>query len=197
MNPSGKAKSVAAKSRSKAKAKKATPKRKATPKPATPKAAGPPVIREAVDVGVPPARLWSAITSPDEINRWLTRRCEFEARPGGRVLYWWSSERPTCPDYVAPSRFGTAAEVRIESWDPPRLLVVRAVNHWPGTVAFRLEPAAGGSRLTVEHEGWPKRDDWFQQHKEGWRFHLDLLRAYLEKPEAEYDAYFAKAVAER
>lgn len=175
-------------------AKKAPAKKKAAPrKAAAPKAKAEDLtIHAAMDVHATPARVWAAITSPDEINRWFTARCEFEARVGGRVLYWWSSEQPARPDYVAPSRFGTAAEVRIESWEPPRSFRVRALNHWPGTVEFRIDPTPGGSRVAVEHEGFPQRDDWHKGHVEGWKYHLDLLKHYLEKPETEYEAYRLK-----
>lgn len=148
-------------------------------------------IRVSVEAQALPTRAWSAITSPDEINRWFTDRCEFEARPGGRVLYWFSSRVPESPDYVGRSRFGTAAETRIGSWDPPRSFSVRSQTHWPGAVTFRIEPHPLGSRITVEHTGWPKRDAWYKDHAEGWKQAMDLLRNYLEKPESEYDSYLA------
>lgn len=165
----------------------------ATPKRPTP----PPDITESVEIRAPSHRVWAALTNADEINRWLTKRCEFEARIGGRVLYYWNSEAPIRPDYVQPSRYGTAAEARVQSWEPRRSFTLQSLTHWPGTVTFRLEDLPFGTRVTIQHTGWPARDDWYRAHKEGWHDHLDLLRHYLEVPEAEYEALVAKREARK
>lgn len=157
--------------------------------------AKPPVIRQSVEITCSAQRAWTAITSPDEVNRWFTERCEFESRPGGRVLYWWNSQQPSRPDYVAPSRFGTAAECRVEAWDPPRAFTLQALAHWPGTVRFWVEAIPKGCRVSVEHAGWPKRDDWYKSHVAGWTEVLEYLQNYLQMPEAQYDAYVEKREA--
>lgn len=170
---------------------KAPPKPKPVKAPPAPPALPPPIVK-SVDVQAPPHRVWAALTSPDEVNRWFTERCEFEARPNGRVLYCWYTAPAVLPDYVQPSRFGNAAEARIESWEPRKGFTVRPMSLWPGTVAFRLEEIPQGTRVTVEHAGWPRKDDWYRAHTDGWADFLDYLRHYLEMPEAAYDAYVAK-----
>lgn len=167
---------------------------KLTPAP-SPDLAQPMTIRVEATIRAPLHRLWAALTSPDEVNRWFTKRCEFEARPNGRVLYWWSSEPANVPEYVNRSRFGTAAECRIESWSPPTSFTVNATTQWPGKAKFVLEPSVAGTHLVLEHSGWPKKDAWYRDHVDGWNKHVDFLKQYLELPEAEFDAYVAKRTA--
>lgn len=178
--------------------------RKARPKPAArkkpqarapkkaPKPATPAPIDVAVEIRSSAGRVWDALTQPDQVNRWFTARCEFEARNGGRVLYYWSSAEPDRPPYVERSRYGTAAECRIEGWEPPRRLELRALAHWPGRVRFTLEPTATGCRVRVEHEGWPAKDDWYRMHVTGWTEMLERLKHFLEDSETVYDAYLAR-----
>jgi peptidoglycan/xylan/chitin deacetylase (PgdA/CDA1 family) len=84
-------------------------------------------------------------------------------------------------------------EARVETWEPPQRFRLPPVNFWPGTVTLRLEDALGGStRVHVEHDGWPAKDDWYRAHADFWPRALDLLRAYLERPEAEFEAYRAR-----
>jgi len=166
----------------------------ATPKaPPAPKA--PPVIRTSAEIHAPAHRVWAALTSPDEVNRWFTDRCEFEARPGGRVLFAWFGDAGTLPAYVNPSRQGMAAEARVEAWEPRRTFSIRPTARWPGLVTYRIEDLGERTRVEVVHEGWPTKDDWFKAHEKGWTEALDLLKHYLEKPEAEFDAYLAKVEA--
>lgn len=169
---------------------KAPPAPKAPPKPKTP-----PAIHASVDVHAPAFRVWAALTSPDEVNRWFTDRCEFEARPGGRVLYAWFGEPANLPAYASPSRHGLAAEGRIEKWEPRNAFSIRPTSHWPGLVTFHIHEEAGRTRIAVDHEGWPEKDDWYRSQEAVWNEALGLLKHYLEKPEAEFDAYLAKIEA--
>lgn len=163
---------------------------KVVPAPAPPPP--PPSIEAEVDIAAPPHRVWAALTSPDEINRWFTDRCEFEARLNGRVLYaWWRSEEGR-PDYVGASRQGAAVEARIDAWEPRRSFTVKPGTWWPGRVTFRLEERLAGTHLTLGHEGWPTKDAWYRSHDDGWKNVLDTLRHYLEMPEPQFDAWLAK-----
>jgi uncharacterized protein YndB with AHSA1/START domain len=200
MSPSRKAARRPARTAIKKTTKAAAPKRKAAPKraavakaPPAPKT--PPVIQASIEIHAPAHRVWAALTSPDEVNRWFTDRCEFEARPNGRVLYAWFGAEGNPPAYVAASRHGLAAEARIETWEPRRSFSLRPTTRWPGLVTFRLEELPDRTRLQLMHEGWPEKDEWYRAHEKGWTEALDLLKHYLEKPEAEFDAYLAKVEA--
>lgn len=49
----------------------------------------------------------------------------------------------------------------------------------PTTVTFRLDPIAGGTRVTVRHSGFGERRDSCQSHGQGWERVLGWLQEHL------------------
>jgi uncharacterized protein YndB with AHSA1/START domain len=125
-----------------------------------------------------PAKVWAAITQPDQMLRWWgpdagpTLRAEADVRPGGRFSIVF---RLLNGDEHNPT--GVYREVV-----PEKTLVF--TWEWPGAsereslVTFRLEPVAGGVELTLIHEQLPDAAA-CASHEAGWNGLLDKLLMFL------------------
>jgi uncharacterized protein YndB with AHSA1/START domain len=128
-----------------------------------------------------PARVYAAITEPEQMLQWWgpdagpTLRAEADVRPGGRFsvvfqLLNGDEHNPT----------GIYKEVI-----PERKLVF--TWEWPGMpereslVTFLLEPFEGGTRLTLIHERLPDEEA-RKSHEDGWCGLLDKLPVFLGEP---------------
>jgi uncharacterized protein YndB with AHSA1/START domain len=110
--------------------------------------------------------LWSAVTQPARLARWL---CEVEgdATEGSTVRARYTS--------------GWEGECVIERCDAPHELVISSTE-LDGTVSrltARIEPDGDGAVLTVQDTGLTLPDLPF--HTAGWRVHLEDLHALLEQ----------------
>uniref|UniRef100_B0SX11 Activator of Hsp90 ATPase 1 family protein n=1 Tax=Caulobacter sp. (strain K31) TaxID=366602 RepID=B0SX11_CAUSK len=124
-----------------------------------------------------PARVWAAITQPEQMLRWWgpdagpTLKAEADVRPGGRFSIVF---RLLNGDEHNPT--GVYREVV-----PEKTLVF--TWEWPGLpereslVTFRLEPFDGGVELTLIHEQLPEEAR--ESHARGWSGLLDKLVAFL------------------
>jgi len=146
-------------------------------------------------IAAPPARVFEAITDPNQIPQWwgqqgMYRITEWKAdlRPGGK----WSS--------VGASADGSSFRVDGEylEVDPPRLLVHTWIASWCGNletvVRWELEPAdvhglhpsgpkrAGtGTLLKIRQQGFAGAPQAAKGHAEGWARVLDWMQTFLEK----------------
>jgi uncharacterized protein YndB with AHSA1/START domain len=128
-----------------------------------------------------PARVWAAITQPDQMIQWWspdagpTLSAEADVRPGGRFsivfrLLNGEEHNPT----------GVYREVV-----PDRKLVF--TWEWAGRpeaeslVTFQLEPIDDGVELTLIHERLPDEAA-RESHDAGWRGFLDKLSGFLGDP---------------
>lgn len=127
-----------------------------------------------------PARVWAAITRPDQMLRWWgpdagpTLDVDADVRPGGRFsvtfrLLDGSEHTPT----------GLYREVEPETrlsftWDLPQ------AQEPPSLVTFRLAPIDGGdgTELTLTHEHLPDAAT-RASHEAGWTGLLDKLPLFL------------------
>nr|WP_240902867.1 SRPBCC domain-containing protein [Caulobacter sp. SLTY] len=125
-----------------------------------------------------PARIWAAITQPDQMLQWWgpdagpTLSAEADLRPGGRysIVFCLLDGHQANPTgvyrEVIPERKLTF------TWD---------LDDWPDTetlVTFLLEPIEGGTELTLTHEHLPTaplRDS----HQHGWLGWLGQLATFL------------------
>jgi uncharacterized protein YndB with AHSA1/START domain len=137
----------------------------------------PPSLTLVRRIKAPPARVWAAITRPEQMLQWWgpdagpTLSVEADVRPGGRFsivfrLLDGSEHNPT----------GVYREVVPET----RLVFTW---EWAGApereslVSFLLRPLDGGTELTLIHERLP--EDAVESHERGWSGLLEKLPVFL------------------
>jgi uncharacterized protein YndB with AHSA1/START domain len=125
-----------------------------------------------------PARVWAAITRPEQMLQWWgpdagpTLSVVADVRPGGRFsvvfrLLNGDEHNPTgIYQEVVPEK--TLAF----TWDFPGMPEPESL------VTFRLEPFDGGTELTLTHERLPDEEA-RASHQAGWSGLLDKLPVFL------------------
>lgn len=123
-----------------------------------------------------PARIWAAITQPDQMIQWWgpdagpTLRADVDVRPGGRFsvvfrLLNGDEHNPTgVYREVIPER------KLVFTWDLP--------GERESLVTFLLKPIDGGTELTLLHEHLPNETE-RESHQRGWSGLLDKLPLFL------------------
>ncbi|MCS0499688.1 SRPBCC domain-containing protein [Protaetiibacter mangrovi] len=108
--------------------------------------------------------LWSAITDPERLARWVVR-IEGELRVGG--------------EFTAAFTSGWRGMGVVEVCEAPHRLQVRTWE--PGGVTTTIEalltPEGAGTRLVIEDRGLPLEE--YAAHGAGWQAHVEDLAAYL------------------
>ena len=112
--------------------------------------------------------LWSAITEPARVARWIAT-VEGDLRQGGYIFARFTST------YEGPGR--------IDVCDPPvRLVVTWDLGTANETVTEALlTPAGDKTRLVVEERGIPLAE--LAEHGAGWQAHVEDLASYLSGQE--------------
>jgi uncharacterized protein YndB with AHSA1/START domain len=138
-------------------------------------------IERELILPVPPARVWTALTRPDQLSAWFGTQASIDLRPGGEVIFTWDGS-------TGPS--GTNRAV-IEVVERPN----RFAFHWqssPDTeqmtrVEFTLEPHPEGTRLRLVESGFASLPPEFrvgchESNTRGWQRELGELAQYLAVP---------------
>jgi uncharacterized protein YndB with AHSA1/START domain len=114
------------------------------------------------DLPYPPAKVWTAITDPEQLREWAPFDADRNLGAVGNV---------TLTTVRAPSPHVTETQVRRA--DPPRTLEYT----WGGNdLRWELEPAGAGTRLTL----WHNIDRRFiSMGAAGWHICFDVLDRYL------------------
>lgn len=137
-------------------------------------------ITKTATLPVSPDDAFALITEPERLRRWMTVSAYVDLRAGGD--YRWTV---TPGHHVA----GTVREV-----EPGRRVVLGW--GWEGddrlpvegsTVTVTIEPAEGGSLVTLVHEGLPV--DQVAGHDEGWTHFLERLEAVAVTGDAGQDPW--------
>ena len=139
-------------------------------------------VRRSIHIAAPVEKVWAAVTEPAHISAWFGRAAFDGSGAGTLGTLTWEGRDPI--------------PVRIEAIDEPRLVAYRWSNddalgtppaeldEQHSTVfTFTLEPAAGGTQLTVVETGFDVTSDPaanLASHAEGWTQELDKLVAVLE-----------------
>jgi uncharacterized protein YndB with AHSA1/START domain len=131
-------------------------------------------IRQKYFYAKSPARLFRALTDPDELTRWFLKRATITLEEGSEYEFAWYG--------------GFAHRGRVVRVEQNRRLTLtwpntvgRAVNE--SVVTFTIGKVKGGSTLTVEHAGFPFEPRWIEVYggtQAGWAYFLVNLRSVLE-----------------
>jgi uncharacterized protein YndB with AHSA1/START domain len=110
--------------------------------------------------------LWSALTEPDRLRRWLGE-ADGDLREGGTFHGRWHAS-------------GWEGECSIEVCDPPRRLVVRTSSEDQPDGVVEITLAADGDRtlLVLEDRGVPMDD--LAAYGAGDQLHVEDLASYLD-----------------
>ena len=95
-----------------------------------------PPIRHTITVAAPIERVWAAIATAEGLSTWFMPG-DIKAEPGHA--------------FTLQTPFG-AARCRVTDVEPLRRLRFTWGEDW--VVTFDLEPAGGGTRVTLTHDGW-------------------------------------------
>lgn len=108
--------------------------------------------------------LWSAVTDPKRLARWLVE-VEGELHLGGTFDAHFTS--------------GWEGSGRVEVCEPPYrlLLTMSAALEDDTVIEVMLSAEVGGTRLVIEERGLPTED--LPGHGAGWQAHLEDLATYL------------------
>jgi len=144
-------------------------------------------IMASAEIAAPPERVFNALIT-DEVERWWGSSGSYrmvdwtaDLGVGGR----WQviartiagEDHPAGGDFLeilAPRRI---VKTRSYDWDHPTL------DRRQTTVAYLLEPIAGGTRLTICHGGFGGLGEAAAEHAEDWARVLGWLQAYVEAGE--------------
>ena len=130
------------------------------------------IVKELI-IAAAPARVWGALTQPDDIG------------------HWWTNDLNITPDVgsLAEFRFGEWGDfvfrVEVAELEPDEKVhwIHRRspVAQWAGTsITWQLTPFPNGTRLVFTHEGFVKKDEVYEQTRGNWNYFLASLKSYLE-----------------
>jgi uncharacterized protein YndB with AHSA1/START domain len=158
-------------------------------------------IEKVVTLKAPQERVWSAISDSSQFGRWFGAEVDGAFEPGARLA---ARILPTEVDpEVAKMQepyVGMEFEIVVEEVEPPRALSFRwhpgasdteEVKDDPMTlVRFELEPAPGGTRLTITETGFDalpdaRRAEAYEANEGGWEHQSRLIAKYLEQTAGE------------
>lgn len=136
-------------------------------------------IQRTITVAASIERVWTAITSADELRRWFGDSADVDLRPGGSMTIGWSE-------------YDVVANCVVEEVEPP----TRFCYRWtPGggddgeprhtKVCFHLTSREGGTEITVIESGLAALPDelygrTLEENSSGWESELEDLRRLLE-----------------
>ncbi len=120
-------------------------------------------MQDRFDTGIDD--LWSAITEPRRLARWIAE-VEGEPRLGGEFRARFTSQWE-----------GT---VRVEVCEPPhRLMVVTRADSRPGELVIEATLTADGDQTILVIEARGMRPDQLPDYGAGWQVHVEDLAAHI------------------
>jgi uncharacterized protein YndB with AHSA1/START domain len=144
-------------------------------------------IEKQVEIRAPVERVWRALTDHEEFGAWFRVKLDGPFIPG----------QPSSGHITHPGYEHVRWNATVVNMDSPRLFSftwhpygidpdVDYSQETPTLVEFRLEPTAGGTRLSVTESGFDKipahrRDEAFRMNEGGWAAQMENVRAHVER----------------
>jgi len=118
-----------------------------------------------------PQRVFQALTTKEDLERWFLVKAEVDLRPGGAIRFEWGP--------------GMVEVGKILVCEPPHRLSYtwEALEPSPTTITFELTEENDGTRLRLTHTGIGEGEDWDSYYTSvngGWTAHLGNLTSWLE-----------------
>ena len=155
------------------------------------------VITGEIFIAAPPARVFQAITDPEQMPRWW-------GQEGVYTIKEWKADLRVGGKWSSDGVIAVGKSFRVEGEyleiDPPRLLVQTWLASWTHpiktVVRWELEPqsihglhpngpqrAGTGTLVKIRHHGFAGDATAAAGHSEGWKRVMNCLLAYVEKGE--------------
>ena len=129
-----------------------------------------PDIYHDFPIAADPAKIFRAISTPEGLDAWWTRRSSGEPAPEALYELWFA------PEYDWRGRVVAFEENAVLVWE-----ISEADEDWTGThVGFELTPKEGYTQVRFHHTGWPELNDHFRRSSYCWAMYLRVLKAYVE-----------------
>jgi uncharacterized protein YndB with AHSA1/START domain len=145
-------------------------------------------IEREVLIEAPVELVWSIVTEPEHVGRWLSESVEIDLRPGGAALFTWDE-------------YG-AVRGRVERVEPPHVFAFswvpepaksqEVVEGNSTLVEFRLSAEGESTRLRVVESGFRRLDGseeanamCAESHLGGWSRELSHLLEYVAEVHAQ------------
>jgi len=135
--------------------------------------------RHSLGLKASPAEVYSALTEPEELQRWFVSEASIDLRPGGG--FRWVFGRAGGDPAVAPL-VTTGECIAVVKQELLRLKAL--IEDLETEVEFRIDPWRDGTILTVTHAGFPGDEEWddtFSAIDRGWQTELHVLKLFLER----------------
>ncbi|HMA43615.1 MAG TPA: SRPBCC domain-containing protein [Gemmatimonadales bacterium] len=130
-------------------------------------------IYHDLPIKAPPERVYAAVSTPQGLDAWWTKRSSGRPSEGMEYELWFGPEfdwRARVTRAAAPSDF--------------ELQLTRADPDWLDTrVRFRLERSGDATFVRFSHTGWPTPNEHWRISCYCWAMYLRILRRYLEHGE--------------
>jgi uncharacterized protein YndB with AHSA1/START domain len=157
-------------------------------------------IEKRILLRAPQERVWRAIADAEEFGSWFGMELDGRFTPGSQIT---GRIMPTKADAevaeMQEKYAGTPVALHIDRIEPEKLFSFRwhpfaldpAVDYSsePMTVVtFMLEPAEGGTLLTIAESGFDgiplkRRVDAFEANEEGWALMVGIIEKHLLLPQ--------------
>jgi uncharacterized protein YndB with AHSA1/START domain len=146
------------------------------------------VVVTEIDIAVPPARVFQALTDAGQLQRWFTdpaspvHTWEMDARLGGHYRY--ATEKGSV---VVNNVSEFECHGEILECDPPRVLAYTWIANWHDDVSCRtvvrweLMPKSGGTHVKVTHSGLTDLPVARKDYTGGWPGVLESLKKFAEQ----------------
>jgi len=120
------------------------------------------------------ARLWAAITEPDETVRWWAES-QIDLRVGGEFRVRWLNG-----DDGEPREWLDGSIIELAPPHGTDHSLIEFTNEAHGVLRFELEPTPVGTRLVFVAKSTPQEEKYVAMSLAGWHVHLEHLAAVLD-----------------